>query len=71
MKKLNVQIYYKNNFELSKRLKQIERIENDVIYTYNDENIKFEKLELKEPKYRVEEINGFECMIFESKMNHT
>lgn len=67
--KLELELYFSDAKELVTKLFDITGHIEKGVFTYNDVTSKFNVLFTKEPKFRFEEYDGQEYIVFESKMN--
>ena len=67
--KLELEIYFNNPKQISQKVWKVREMIEDGCFTYNDINIKYQVLRTVEPVYRLEEHDGVQYIVFESKMN--
>tara|TARA_R110002167_G_scaffold274926_2_gene480975 strand:- start:667 stop:900 length:234 start_codon:yes stop_codon:yes gene_type:complete len=71
LKKINIELYYKDQNDLMQQLYKIHNKASEGFYFFYAEKFDFHVWNVEEIPYTIEFIDGNQCMVYQSKMNKT
>jgi|EP01046_Picozoa_sp_COSAG06_P009874 hypothetical protein len=69
LKKINIELYYKDQNDLMKQLYKLHNRASEGFYFYYSEQFDFYVWDVEEIPYTIEIINDKQYMVYQSKMN--